>query len=605
MSRDWYFKPEGSGTSGSGSKNNPIVGLSTIGSVGIAEGDRVIVSGRHYERLIVPQNGIRVISEGATFDGTISLSGNTTINKLHAIVDIAPWILVDSGLNIWKKDIEITRILFLNGAFVAPMPTSSNAVIESEVLAYATSYPDEIFFTLITNLQTDTSRTLYIKLGTGQTPNNTDIRVTKYIHLVDSTAGMLQATEKNNLEFEGEFVFNNISSTYGTSIFMNLWLDRCNAVSNKNGRFSHNYSLWGTCVTAGDDISISTHANYLYNGAVRIDAADPVSGTQYVGGTIEIKDWYANYCGWLPRYNGINNSWVQDADGGVAIGYKGGSLETVAIKRGVCLNGGPSVATLPTGWGGTLDRGSGVFVGTSDTFTLKNLEVEQNVFDSVHRTAIHANGRTWATGAKVKIVANVIKNHRAINVANNGGVGYEKAIISARFIAGNPVIDLDVSSNLIFDSETSYSTIGVGNVTSLTSGVTFANNVIQNTVLASGYSATGGHFYIYDNLTGEKNVDRNIVDAGLNGKYAQFFAASYTSMSALNTALGKNNIEGTVTVNDDYSLTAGTADPIGTGVKYWNDSPRPNDFYGNPLPDKGIDIGAVQGTSHEFHPINL
>lgn len=42
----------------------------------------------------------------------------------------------------------------------------------------------------------------------------------------------------------------------------------------------------------------------------------------------------------------------------------------------------------------------------------------------------------------------------------------------------------------------------------------------------------------------------------------------------------------------------------GYGEKWWTNA-RPNDVYGEPLPEIGIDIGAVQSKSHPFHPINI
>jgi hypothetical protein len=66
-----------------------------------------------------------------------------------------------------------------------------------------------------------------------------------------------------------------------------------------------------------------------------------------------------------------------------------------------------------------------------------------------------------------------------------------------------------------------------------------------------------------------------------------------------------NGYQGTVTINDDGSVTAGTANPIGTGNKHWGTNPRPTAINGEPKPDQGIDIGCWQSTTHPFHPANL
>ena len=144
------------------------------------------------------------------------------------------------------------------------------------------------------------------------------------------------ASQKSDLTFEGNFSVHGYYNLASHS--PSIWFDRCTGVSNRNGQFTIDYSQWGVRVTAGD-VAIRAHGEYLLNAAVPIDSADEVSITKYTSGTIEVYDWYANYCGWMPRYNGVDIQYG-DADGGVAVGYRGGTFTKVIIRDGVSLNGG-------------------------------------------------------------------------------------------------------------------------------------------------------------------------------------------------------------------------------------------------------------------------
>ena len=165
-----YFAPAGQGTSGSGlTRRNPIYGLSDLSMV--QSGDEIVLlSGSYYERFVIPQNNLRIISEEAVFDGTESLNGSARLNTPDWLPNPigSAWQLVDAGLNVWKKGTGYTGFLFLSGTWIEPMPSSLHTQTIQNIL-------DNIQvnqYSFGTETLNGSQRALYLRLPVGTTPSN-------------------------------------------------------------------------------------------------------------------------------------------------------------------------------------------------------------------------------------------------------------------------------------------------------------------------------------------------------------------------------------------------------------------------------------------------
>lgn len=607
MTRDWYLAPAGLGTSGSGhTRSNPIYGLSNIASLGIAEGDRVIVTkGSFYERFVIPQNGIRVISEDAVFDGTTRINGLDTFNTSWVKNSGSAWRLIPGSNNVWKKGCATFATMFIDGQWAEPMPSSNQSTnTEQFVLENIQEYE----YTHKTVALDGQGKTTYLRLPIGDSPNKHDIEVCQQIDTLTQARGYLQASQKQGLGFEGQFTFRGITSFYG--FCAPVWLDRCVDTTNKQAEFNMAYSLWGVRITGGDRVRIKASGDHLYNAVVSIDAADPyLTGpfVTYTAGEIEVFDWTANYCGWMPRYNGVDVNYGTDADGGVSVGFHGGLIDRVIIRDGKCNNPGPSVSVMKAGWVGNLVRGSGVLVGTVDPTTINKMDIYGIHIKNSWGQPISVGGTSVNNAQYINVHDCIIEGHRGYPIAINN----QKSLIGVRptaYTTGN--VKINVSNNLFIGGTHSSGVISLGHATAgnNTTEITACNNVIQGVGLEAGYSGNYGNIRVVDlTCVGTKNFNGNIADGPVpTGIYGRVGNTTYADFAAWQAAgYDLQGQQGTVVINSDYSLSAGTANPIFAGIDYWSPGPNPTSINGEPRPPKYSDVGPFQGTSHEFHPANM
>jgi hypothetical protein len=601
---DRYFAPSGLGTSGSGlTRFNPIYGLNDLSSVQAGD-NLILLPGNYYERFVVPQNDLQIISEGAVFDGAASLNGSFTVNSSFANVQASAWTQVSTNPNVWKKGCQYLPMLIVDGTWWEPMPSSVNtnsaATIISNIGLYEWTIRDESL--------DGQNRAIYLRLDQGDIPGMHNIRIATR-RGPSGAYGIVEASEKSNLVFDGEFIVNNVFDAANPCF--PFWIDRCEGVENSYKSFITQYCYYGIRITAGGDISLSGKGDHLYTSLFNLDCANESTGVQYAAaGDITVTNWESNYCGWMPRYNGRDapSFSANDADGGVGIGYRGGTFKNVTVEKGVCKNGGASVTTIKPGWAGddtSLRRGWGIICGTVNATVIDSLVVRNNIIDSQRYGSISLGGTSVLYNRKIACLNNVIKGNKAPTINVNQGTA---VLAVTTFNASQTPIDIEICNNTIVGGSSSLATISCGfSAAGAQSGnIKVANNTIQGVSLESGYASSHGHLKLAYVCTGTKQFDGNNIDTPLGGVYGRDVSSSTANLTAWRLrGYGANDVEGTVTVNDDYSLTAGTANPIGTGVKYWGSSPRPTAFNGEPLPDIGVDIGAVQTTSHEFHPVNL
>jgi hypothetical protein len=610
MARDFYIAPAGSGTSGTGTRANPIVGLSTINSnaIGATSGDRLILlnPSPYYEPLTIAASGLTIVSEDAIFDGSTDLNGSNGIklqgSYSYQKVSNAPWYLADAGLNVWKKGVYETCHLLINGIALPRMSSSLYANSSATVLGAI----QENEWTIITETLDTITRALYVRLPSGQTPSNVDIRASYwFISNAESwNGGMIFATGKTGITFEGQFTINNTGAIYYQSA--PVWIDQCTDVSNKNGTFICDNTKDGIWITGGDRVRLNGTVNHcISGGGFKIAGSHPRPGKvggMYTGtGELEVYNWITNYCGTIPETDIATGkpTFVGDFDGGVAVGWEGGDIAKIIIRDGVCNYGGPQYDVVPTGTTVSGSRGSAVFIGTTLAHNYPNIQILRNRGNSVNKRFIAFDcNYTNAT-----IVGNFAKNMRiqpyAVSVSSSDL--FQILMRSTSGVNGTTTI----ANNTIDGGVYARSAMRLTPHTSVT-GHTYNiyNNITSNCAVQSGFTDYGNIWIETLNGSPTFNIDNNIFDrkGSVYGRKVAANAADLTAWRVLGYDL--NGASGTVTIADDGSATAGTANPIGLGLKYWTQA-RPSDVNGEPLPDTFIDIGAVQSTANAGHPKNL
>jgi hypothetical protein len=622
---DFYISPAGTGTSGNGlTRNNPIVGLTNINNnaIGATNGDRLIfIGGTHYERFVCPSNGLSIISENAIWDGSEHINGSQSISTTTGLMvtNLSAWQQVDVGLNVWKKGCKHCAQLFINGNWTEPMPSS--LITNNSATVLAAIQTNE--WTVITETTDSQTNSLYIRLPSGTNPSAYDIRVSaprKFTSDDNLAMGVFEVSQRTGISIEGVIKAQRVYNTAG--FVGGIFIDRCVDFSTVNGQLYGFNCFTPIKITAGDRVRVRCKAEYSLQ-AIEVDAAKPVfppiATTPYTAGEIEIYDWETNYCGWMPRYGGNNGNiaYSTDADGGVAIGYRGGTINSLIVRDGICRNGGPSLYALKTGWNNhatvnsvDIFKGSGVLVGTSDAMQINKLKITGNKIYDTKRCGIYVSGSNVTIGS-VEITGNLLKRIQAFPGQTPTNL-YERELIvinekTANSLAGNHII----ANNVISDSTFTSNLIRVSRQNASSTIKIFNNIGRSNTQVANCTASNRGNIWINDAFA-NISINGNIFDGGLNTggtiRYGRINATIYETNGFTNwqaAGYDVNGYSGTVTIAEDGTLTAGTANPLGTGIKYWSTNARPSDINGEPFPDIGIDIGAVQSKTHIFHPNNL
>lgn len=593
-----YFAPSDIGTSGSGLvKESPIYGIGDLSMVNAGD-TIVLLPGSFYEQFIVPQNDLIIVSEGATFDSTFSLAGSNTINTSYSEVSVSAWQIVDAGLNVWKKGLHTVKLVVKDGEFLEPMPTSNPANSAATILGAIA----ENEWTLRTETLDGIGYAIYLRLPAGENPNTANIRCTspRRYGSTNVQSGAFFASQKTGLILEGQFNSFGVNPQIGT--VSGFCFDRCVGVDGRNAKLFSKYDYFPTYVVAGDDVEISADADHCYN-AIQVSAANHSDGTQYTGGDIELFDCQTNYCGWLPYYTGLVFAW-SDADGGVAIGQKGGTLNSATVRDGTYRNIGPSVRANKEGWGlaaSTIGRGWGVIAGTTDTMSIGKIAIKNN-------KVLGGNGGTFVVGSTgITKLKTVIDGNFAYNVKAPAFAQAPSFFAQCIYVdegnAAHPASVIEITNNTMRDCTVSNSVIQARRYNA-GSSLLIENNLSQANTLETGFTAYG-QYRVVDSIATARTITNNISDGPVSGVFGRIGATNYATKALFDAAAGGLNIEGTVTIDTETSeAIAGTANPIWTGVKYWSNA-RPNGINGEPRSDRYLDVGAWQSLSHEFHPTNM
>lgn len=608
MARDFYIAPAGSGTSGTGtSRGNPIVGLIDVNSnaIGAVSGDRLIFLNPlpYYEQFTIPINGVTVIFENTVFDGRFSINGTNTLNNSYIEAAASSWTNLDSlgatmPNNVWRKGCNRIWSIWIDGTLCEPMATSN---LTNSVATITTNIA-ELEYTMRTETTDTIGTTLYMRFPAGTSPSTYVLLASstgRYLASGTSTVqtGVVEAKSKSNILFQGYTDIVGIYHAQGHRV-VGFYEEQCTNLVAEKDVFNFKHCFVPARIAGGDGIKFSFNASYC-NNAIAVQNSNEATVTLFSkAGTIEIYDWTADHVGWFPRYDGSIVNANSDMDGGVGIGYSGGDIAKIIVRNGTCTSGGPANLVLKSGWSGHVKRGSGVICSTSAAMTIDELHIYGNTIIDTSRTGISISG-TGTSVTKTNICGNFIKNSRPIPIASNWQssiIGYsEKATQAAP-------TEVNISNNTVVGGYYTASGIYYNRVNS-SSTVKLYNNIIKDITIETGYVSNYGAVQSED--AGALTANNNIFDNAGGGVLGRIVNTNYANITAWRAAgFDTNGQEGTVTVSIDGSVTAGTANPIGAGIKYWTGA-RPSGLNKEPLPDTAIDIGAVQSTGNASHPKNL
>ncbi|MDD5084360.1 MAG: chitobiase/beta-hexosaminidase C-terminal domain-containing protein [Candidatus Moranbacteria bacterium] len=305
----------------------------------------------YYERLAVPSSGSsggNITFQNFTLDGTLSIDGSYSFNPTNTYSNTSPW-SQQSG-EIYKK--TMTRApyqLLEDGVKLTPIVTTD--------LTGA--------LTLARGQYTYNSNFVYYRSSDGNPPASHAIRVSR--RDLDGQSGLVYASGKNYLTFSNLTIKNNDANTVpsnaivivsgdhitidGSTITNNATAINANAVTNLTITSSNNISdnIWSGVLIEGNSSNIDISGTYSGNGR-------------------------------QPHYNGTTLAYGMDGDN-IGIGGVGGVISGVTIHDAFITNSG-----APDGH--TNHFGAGVYVGTSNAFTLSDFNILRTRFSGNHNQAL-------------------------------------------------------------------------------------------------------------------------------------------------------------------------------------------------------------------------
>lgn len=368
---DYYVAPAGG--NGTGTIASPWVGFGNINWGGMSAGDSLTLQqGTYYEVFTIQASGtatapIRLVAGGSgiTIDGRQSFNGAWTIDpSTLAPAPLSSWQLV-SG-DIWKKGAgNYLYAMWVNDSRINPMPTSSN--LNSQATIVANIAPGEW---TMADLTTDgLVRTIYWRSPDGRPPVSFDFRGSR--RDLDSSAGLLVADGRDYLEFQG--AWNTIGKVNHAVTNGGVYFKDCDGVT-VVGILTGTGHFTGMRVKGGSNCRYKINMSNNIGGGVAFDAASAAGGTNYNAANVLIFNSTITHNGTGPRYNGQTLAFLADCDG-IGVGHDGGTLSYFTVRDCKINYNGPRIRIMPPGWVGDLNRGSGIYIGTTNTFAAPNVSI--------------------------------------------------------------------------------------------------------------------------------------------------------------------------------------------------------------------------------------
>lgn len=381
------------GVNGNGSKMSPWAGFSNILWGSIGPGDSLtILSGTYDQQLNIQSSGVMgapiriicapyvVINCRQSFN-----DGWTTNTGAGAPANISGWVSVGGGL--WKKGAGVRPLLFQTDSIrSAPMPTS--ALGNSEATVIADIQPGE--WTAITATMDGLPNTLYWMSPDGNGPAQHVLTAARPD--MTSVGGMVRAISRSNLIFEGElFVLGKSGTSFSSAPF---YFESCDNVL-VTGNLKCDGCSTGVRIVGGSN---SIWRMECLNGELSGAGIDSPTPSESI--IVEKSVFRGN--GNFPRYSGGGIvEYASDCDG-LGIGQDGGVVGSMTIRDSVFTDNGPRQSSMTPGWGGNLNRGSGLYFGTGFSFSVGIFQVSGCEFVGNRRYGMHVGGEA--------IEANIVGN---------------------------------------------------------------------------------------------------------------------------------------------------------------------------------------------------
>ncbi len=595
-----YYVNSNTGSNSNDGISKPLKTLSAIPWGSVVAGDTISLFGTFYERLSVPVSG--TTSKPITIDGIGStiISPRYDINGTNGITSgglptTSSWVNVSGG--IWKKVLGLApRYVFLDGVKYDPKK-QLDLYNQTEAWLIANLQPNE--------WAVKSGFTLYINFG-ASSPSGVDVR-THGMHITE--AGAVNIDTISNVIFKNLIIRDFISGPQSTGTTVEKsYKGYSTYVKNSSNITFDNvsilYNLVGMYISGGSNITVKSNCNISYNegAGLGVDAYYGTLDKLYVSGVYQSN-------GTNPIFDGTVWNVGYDCDG-IGIGQMGGTITNMVIKDAKFINNGPSSSTIPAYSGGSLNRGSGIYMGTGSEYPMSvELSVIGCTFDNNYRYACCLNGPSatgiWKGGS---IVGNIVKNTRYDAAA--AGVG-AMTIINPALTFSKPVY---VSNNTFTDNTHSRALFVAFRDTQ---SAKISNNIFYN-ALVNGAVAGQADLNI-DRARDNVNVieSNNLFYRSDSSTIVRYWssAAAETKLITMSTdtssyiatyqAAGKMlNWVKSNPLLDTNLAPASNSPAIAGGHKYWTEA-RPTVYGGEPLPDSGIDIGAIQSSYNTLHPKNL
>jgi hypothetical protein len=361
----------------------------TPASLSLSAGDTLTGSGTCYTRMSITGgtagNLITYAApNGVTLDSSVSVDGayTFTANTPPAVYgEGSSWQLV-SG-EVYKKGSAVEwYILREDGERLTPrsLYASSEATIVAALNRGEWT---------VRNATTDAlARTIYIRTTDGASPDDHAMRTNN--RQLDGTRGMLACNGQDYWKITGKWTVqyhhvNTLNDGAFDVVDCENW-----TVENVDGSpavYSVNNHI-GAQIDGG--------ANGIFNAVVSHNTSNglAIEGATAVLTNMRVSGEYT-YNGDRARYNGVDLNWNGDSDG-IGIGHDGGTVTGLIVEDVVLSHNGPRTQILGSEELGDLNRGSGLYIGTSFAFSLNNFVLRRAWVEDNHRYAIflgdEANG---------------------------------------------------------------------------------------------------------------------------------------------------------------------------------------------------------------------
>lgn len=425
----------GAGQAGPWNEADSVVWAATDTAGELDAGDTLVAAGECHNRFVIGASGtsgeLITLSapDGVILDGTVTADGSYTFNSSSVHTTASAWQLVSGSTTVYKKGSGAEWYeLYEDGARLTPVPLYSET--EATVLATLESGQWTVRNASLDSL----SKTIYYRASDDAAPAAHALRVNR--RDLDGDRGMFSCNAKDYWRLTGDWTVRRWHvATTGDAGFDIIDCD--------------GYDTGGVTITENNaGANVDGGANGVFSATVTLNFTDGLSieGATATLSSFTVRGTYT-YNGGEPRHNGQDFDWNGDGDG-VGIGHDGGTINGIVLDGVVASFNGPRRQTLVSGELGTLNRGAGLYLGTSSSLTVTGLIVRYSTFEGNHRYAMFLGDE--AAGWKV-YSSQFIETYCNPTYSGNGAVFSQAASGTVTYLfASNVVADNNCNGGASF-----------------------------------------------------------------------------------------------------------------------------------------------------------